>query len=368
LLAVLGVPTLLFLLPILDTTLVTFTRILRGQSPTQGGRDHTSHRLIAFGLSERQAVLALYGVALISGIAGTLLESLDYTISLILIPVLLVSLTLLTAYLGRLKVVDATTPSHPGGITRLMVSLTFRGRILEIGLDLLIISLAYYLAFWVHYGPDANIISLEIFIQSLPIALAVTYISFFAAGIYRGLWQYILFRDLLRYGVTALGSVTVLAITLLLLDPQAGYTLTVFALFGIFIFLGLTVSRSSFRILDQIYNQQTRPPMDIAPVFICGADDAGVMILQWLLQDKKLPYKVIGFLDDDPFKFGRQIHRVRVLGKLSELDSLLERYPVEGIIFSSIAQEHTISPAVRKTCQQHNIWLKGVQLDLKNLI
>ncbi|MEJ2352486.1 MAG: MraY family glycosyltransferase [Anaerolineales bacterium] len=57
--AVMGVPTLLFLLPILDTILVTFTRILRGQSPTQGGRDHASHRLIAFGLSERQAVLAL---------------------------------------------------------------------------------------------------------------------------------------------------------------------------------------------------------------------------------------------------------------------------------------------------------------------
>ncbi len=46
--AITGVPTLLFLLPILDTTLVTLTRLLRGQSPVMGGRDHTSHRLIAF--------------------------------------------------------------------------------------------------------------------------------------------------------------------------------------------------------------------------------------------------------------------------------------------------------------------------------
>lgn len=368
LLAVLGVPTLLFLLPILDTTLVTFTRILRGQSPTQGGKDHTSHRLIAFGLTEKQAVLVLYGVALISGVAGALLESLDYTISLILIPVLLVALTLLTAYLGRLKVVDTATPTGQAGITRLMVSLTFRGRILEIALDLLIISLAYYLAFWVHYGRDANIISLEIFTESLPIALALTYITFFMAGIYRGLWQYIIFRDLLRYGLTALGSVTMLALALMLLSPQAGYDLTVFALFGIFIFLGLTVSRSSFRILDQIYNQQNRSPLPIAPVLICGADDAGVMLLQWLLQDKSLPYKAVGFLDDDPFKLGRQIHNVRVVGQLAELDTLLERYPVKGIIFpNATEQAMELTPELRQSCLDRGVWVRRVKLNFEDL-
>jgi UDP-GlcNAc:undecaprenyl-phosphate GlcNAc-1-phosphate transferase len=41
--AILGVPTIIFMMPILDTTLVTITRIIRGQSPSQGGRDHTSH-------------------------------------------------------------------------------------------------------------------------------------------------------------------------------------------------------------------------------------------------------------------------------------------------------------------------------------
>ena len=73
-LAVLGVPTLLFLLPILDTALVTFTRLMRGQSPVQGGRDHTSHRLIAFGLNERQTLFVLYGVALASAVLAAALE------------------------------------------------------------------------------------------------------------------------------------------------------------------------------------------------------------------------------------------------------------------------------------------------------
>ena len=150
--AVMGVPTLLFLLPIIDTMLVTFTRILRGQSPVQGGSDHTSHRLVAFGLTERQAVLVLYGIALLSGIAGTAFETLDYDLSLVLVPILLVSLALLAAYLGRLKVVPAHDTPPQGAITRLVVELTFKRRILEIMLDFILISIAYYLAFWTRGG------------------------------------------------------------------------------------------------------------------------------------------------------------------------------------------------------------------------
>src|SRR5262249_9820274 len=51
--AVLAVPVLLVLIPIFDTTFVTVTRLLRGQAVSQGGRDHTSHRLVALGASER---------------------------------------------------------------------------------------------------------------------------------------------------------------------------------------------------------------------------------------------------------------------------------------------------------------------------
>ena len=50
--------------PILDTTLVTIVRLLDGRPIHQGGRDHTSHRLVRFGLSERHAVALLALIAL----------------------------------------------------------------------------------------------------------------------------------------------------------------------------------------------------------------------------------------------------------------------------------------------------------------
>ena len=59
----LPVPTMaiaLFAIPIFDTTFVSVTRRLMGRSVFIGGRDHTSHRLVAIGLHERSAVLTLY--------------------------------------------------------------------------------------------------------------------------------------------------------------------------------------------------------------------------------------------------------------------------------------------------------------------
>ena len=50
-------PLLVLAIPILDTTLVTVARLVERRPVTQGGTDHTSHRLVYYGLSERKAVL-----------------------------------------------------------------------------------------------------------------------------------------------------------------------------------------------------------------------------------------------------------------------------------------------------------------------
>jgi UDP-GlcNAc:undecaprenyl-phosphate/decaprenyl-phosphate GlcNAc-1-phosphate transferase len=58
------IPILVLGLPIFDTTLVFISRLRRGLNPlTHPGTDHTSHRLVARGLTRREAVLTLYLVA-----------------------------------------------------------------------------------------------------------------------------------------------------------------------------------------------------------------------------------------------------------------------------------------------------------------
>ncbi len=66
--SVLVVPVLILLVPIFDTTLLTISRRMARRPILDGGLDHSSHRLVLLGLSERGAVWLLYSVAIGSGI------------------------------------------------------------------------------------------------------------------------------------------------------------------------------------------------------------------------------------------------------------------------------------------------------------
>ncbi len=58
---------IVFLLPIVDTTIVSINRIARGSSPFVGGRDHTTHHLSYAGLSDGQVALTFIGLSLVNG-------------------------------------------------------------------------------------------------------------------------------------------------------------------------------------------------------------------------------------------------------------------------------------------------------------
>ena len=365
--AVMGVPTLLFLLPILDTTLVTFTRILRGQSPAQGGRDHTSHRLIAFGLSERQAVLVLYAVAVLAGVAGLAIESLSYWLSLVLVPVLVISLALLTAYLGGLKVVSTSPAAGRGtAITRLLLDLTYRRRLLEVVLDFFLIALAYYLAILIRFGFNMNTARLALYLQSLPIAVVGAYLSLFTFGVYRGVWRYVGVDDLFRYVEAALGAAVLVTAGVLLLYPGDGYSPAIFLLFGVFLFLGMAASRSSFKVLDQIGGRQVRPAE--ARVLICGAGDSGEMALRWIMMNPHLAYRPVGFLDQNPYLAGRQIHGVEVLGSVEQIEATLDRKQVDGVIITPDVLDNTdLGDAVLNACRQRGRWVRCLRLEFELL-
>src|SRR5688572_28747314 len=93
-LPVLAVPILVLFIPIFDTTFVTVLRKLSGRAASRGGRDHTSHRLVALGMSERHAVLMLYGFAALVGVLALLVQRVKLDVSLAAITGFTVVLTL----------------------------------------------------------------------------------------------------------------------------------------------------------------------------------------------------------------------------------------------------------------------------------
>jgi UDP-GlcNAc:undecaprenyl-phosphate GlcNAc-1-phosphate transferase len=362
--AIMGVPALIFLLPIIDTVLVTITRILRGQSPTIGGTDHTSHRLIAFGLSERQALIVLYGIAIISGIAAIGLEAWDYDLSLIIIPLLLIILSLFVAYLAKMKVVT-TENKDQSGFTRWITALTFKRRILELVFDLLLIGISYYLAYWTQFGLDMTTASMDLFLLSWPIALGISYVSFYLLGIYRGVWRYIGINDLIRYVGASVLSGILTWITIKLVYPYQEFPDEVFLLFIIFLLIGLTGSRSSFLFLDRMYSRQFSG-VEKQNILLYGAEDAGEIALRWILRNPTIGYNVVGFLDDDSLKWGSSIHGVSVLGDVKNLEKYINEKNVKGVIATSEnLLASSIGESIKSTCREKGVWVRILRLEFE---
>ena len=94
----LAVPILALGLPILDTTLAIIRRMIHGRPIFQADKGHLHHRLLALGLSQRQAVLILYFVSGCFGLSAVALA--DVSSRLVAITLLLVGLGL-TLAIGR---------------------------------------------------------------------------------------------------------------------------------------------------------------------------------------------------------------------------------------------------------------------------
>jgi UDP-GlcNAc:undecaprenyl-phosphate GlcNAc-1-phosphate transferase len=366
--AILGIPTLIFLLPILDTIMVSVTRLLRGQSPAKGGRDHTSHRLISLGLNERQTLLVLMIIGLVSGISAVLLESINYYLSLALIPIVVLIFSLFSAYLGKISYVDKeSSRSKPQNIfIRVMADLTYRRRILEVLLDLFIITFAYYLAFIIHLGLPISQVEINQFIETLPIIMAGTYLSFFIFGIYRGVWQYFSMEDGLRYMLSILLGVGLSGLVIWYAYGFDLYPGGVLFVNGLLIFVFILGSRISFRLLDRIIEPADKKQTQ--SVLIYGAGGGGIMALREIHQNRELNYRPLGFIDDDPILKGRVIQGLTVLGGVQDLDEILTRQPVEGVIIASrFIETSKRYTQVREICQGQKVWIKILRIEFNPL-
>lgn len=73
-----SIPLLLLAVPILDTTVVVFSRLKRGISPFQGGQDHLSHRLMNSCFGNRQAVVSLWILSIFFSIIALLISNVPF--------------------------------------------------------------------------------------------------------------------------------------------------------------------------------------------------------------------------------------------------------------------------------------------------
>jgi UDP-GlcNAc:undecaprenyl-phosphate GlcNAc-1-phosphate transferase len=327
-------PVLLLLIPLFDTLFVTLSRKLSARKASVGGRDHTSHRLVALGLSEPRAVRLLYAFAALGGATAFAVSRASFEEATLLTGVLTFGLVLLGVRLARVNVYGGEDFVLLKGqpYTPLLVDFTYKRRIFEILLDFALAGFAYYAAFVLRFSGEFRDTYYTLFATSLPVVIGCEVMGLYAAGVYRGIWRYFGVSDLGTY-IKGVGLGTLFSVlSLVYLTRFEGQSRGVFAINAL-VFAALVVAAGlSFRALGE-WSDRARASGQ--PALIYGAGDGGALAVRELRNNFELGYWPVAFVDDDASKQGRRINGVAVAGGYERLPMLLATTQAEAVILTT---------------------------------
>ncbi len=365
--SVLAAPAVVFLIPIFDTTLVTVLRLLSGRRPSQGGRDHSSHRLVAIGLSERWAVAVLWALAALAGAMGYAMTNTSAAWWGPAVVLLLIAMAIFAVYLSDVRVYGEADRMlvRTGRVTPLIVDFVYKRRVAEVILDACLVSVSYYAAYRLRFDNDEFQLYFAVFLRSLPIVLATQMVAFFVVGVYRGIWRVFGLMD----GVTAAKGVAlgVVATELIVLYAFRfeNYSRGVFIIYAALLMLLVSGSRASFRLMSEFIRRRRKSG---ARLLIYGAGAGGSLAVRELMENPAQDYRMVGFIDDDPLKQGTRLQGYSVISSYGGLVSLIQGGAVDRVVISTGRIPVNRVTELEALCLQHGVSLSRLQLVLEDLV
>jgi UDP-GlcNAc:undecaprenyl-phosphate GlcNAc-1-phosphate transferase len=363
--SVITAPVFVLLIPIFDTTLVTALRLLSGRSPARGGRDHSSHRLVAMGLSERTAILVLCFLAAVGGAIGNLVrqsEAWSMTVGALFV----LAMGLFAAYLARIKVYDDPALATParGAVTPLVGEFLYKRRVAEVMLDFCLITIAYYGAYHLRFEGEDFLAHAETFYESLSVVLASQLVAFFIVGVYRGVWRHFGLMD----GVTIVKGVVLgtaaTQLVVLYVYQYVNYSRTVFLIYAVLLGVLVTVSRASFRLMGEFVQRQSSSSLRAV---IVGAGENAAVALRELLERKGTSFRVLGFVDDDPRIARMRVQGYPVLGNYAALIGFIEARAVDVVMLNHTLDDERLAD-LEARCLAAGVTLLRLQVSIEELV
>lgn len=209
-------------------------------------------------------------------------------------------------------------------------------------LDVLVLIVAFGLAYLMRFDFVLSPLQERRALLQLPLVVGLQVLAFAIWGVYSFIWRYVGLAETRAF----LGGALSAAVPLLLLrmglpDSLAEWrvpasVVVTNAVLGFGGALGLRVLR---RVLFERYERQesqegTESERAATRTLLVGAGRAGVLAAREILGRGDLKIDVRGFVDDDPMKLGSVVHGIRVVGRTTDIPSLLEKHEIEGVIIT----------------------------------
>ena len=264
-----------------STTLVTVARLAERRPVMQGGRDHSSHRLVYYGLSESRAVALLAMIAIALGATGVAYNVLDEPRLTAIGVVLRVRAARPVRRLPDGASLELSRRGEPGD-TSLRHALTLRaasaGRVL---VDFVLISSSFLASYLLVIGVMEP--SCSAAFAALPVVLGMTYVAFVGFRIYRRVWRYATARDALAIAlacfVSDIAALAIVAAT----RPLDDFPARIFLVDAVVCTAAVTFSRLVLRLGPDVRALRRRGSR--RRVLVVGAGRAGRSLVRELRED-----------------------------------------------------------------------------------
>lgn len=378
------VPVVVLAVPIFDTTFVTVTRILRGQSVAEGGNDHTHHRLVRLGLSETGAVLALSGISGLFGLAALLLLQTTAQLFLALVLLGVVACVGVGLYLAggpeaqRPEAAppdaatgekDAPVRSGERGVTE-QVGAVMRAvaggpgwkSVVGVAADLLVVVAAFVVAGHLRFGGRPPAPQMTLIGTALPAVAAAKVLMFYVFGLYHGVWRHAGTPEVVRVLKASAAASVVSGVGLAVTFGLGRVSVALLVVDWLIATAAVGGLRFGFRALRQYFAAQRD---EGRRVLLYGSTSQGLLALRHLRRSEDLA--VVGFLDDDPDRHGLRTQGLEVMGGPADLDDLASVHSIDELVVprraASPEQRHQLAARCRRlglVCRQFSAALHPI--------
>jgi UDP-GlcNAc:undecaprenyl-phosphate GlcNAc-1-phosphate transferase len=336
--------------PLFDTGFVLVLRRLAGRKASKGGTDHVSHRLVSLGFSDRSAVRILYLFSLVGGLAAwgiqkwSAVEPMMPFVALFGVIVMLIGI-----YLARVPAYNAQDfiALQKSSFAPFLKDLAFRWHAGQVMLDLVLITVCYYVAYRLRFEGASLDPFLQYFLSTLPIVLGCKLAALLGSGLYQRSWETFGLRDLTTVvrGV-GIGSLLTVAASYYLYRGE-GSSRVVFVLDALLLGAAIIATRVSFQAMNLVASSRNKKSRR---VLVYGAGGYGRLLVREMRANSAWRMNPVGFIDDDPLKAHRWIVGVPVHGAIDQLEQVMRVYRVDEVLLSSPAINGNVEVRIREVC------------------
>jgi FlaA1/EpsC-like NDP-sugar epimerase len=194
---------------------------------------------------------------------------------------------------------------------------------------------------------------------ALMVLVIVKIIVFRTAKLDRGLWRYVSVIDMVRVGVGNLIASSI-ACAVILAISSSGFPRSLYAIDFLLCLLATGGLRFTVRLIQEATSRTLIREANVRNALIYGAGESGTVLLREIRNNPKLPYKVVGFVDDEREKHDLRVAGIKVLGNGNDLKFLVKRYGIEIILIAIPSASGVEMTRILQMCHTAGIECKTV--------